>query len=359
MNLLEMGITAARSGNRAEARMLLEGVTLQEPDNEQAFLWLSFVLDKPKLAMRCLERVLEINPDNEQARRGLSWLCSQQAGKGEMLPQRLSDTELSMLSHALNQPDERTVLGAIRRLGEAGDSRAVEPLVELLVTTESKTIQIQAHEALIVIGTPSVEPVLGRLMKERNPKTASQLAAVLAHVHSLAAMAACYEVVEGAEQPVARYSMALNLVTSTHGDAAISVVRDYLADARQDERARSAIAIALGQAIRDGSLEASLGVKTLMEIRVDSSLPSSVQRAALVALGISSQSSVVKYIFQATGDKDEHMRVAAVDALARFAPPQVAFLDRLARSTDQVVRTRANQILDKLEAEQNGKMNAI
>ena len=63
MDLLELGIAAVRAGNRQEARMYLEAVTMAEPDNAPAFLWLSFVLDDRKLAMRCLERVLEIDPD--------------------------------------------------------------------------------------------------------------------------------------------------------------------------------------------------------------------------------------------------------------------------------------------------------
>jgi HEAT repeat protein len=352
MSLLEMGIAAARSGNRAEARMLLEGVTLQEPDNEEAFLWLSFVLDEPNLAMRCLERVLEINPNNAQAERGLAWLRSQQAGKGDVLPQRLSDFELSMLLQALDHSDERVVIGAIHRLGEAGDSRGVEPLVKLLVATESKIVQAHARVALIAMGAPAVQPVLDRLMEEKTPQIAAQLAAVLARVSSMAALAACREVVNRAEQPVARYSMALNLTASTHGDAALSIVRDYLTDNRQDERARAAVAMALGQAIKDGRVEATQGINTLMEIRGGASLPTPVRRAALMALGTSNQPLVVRQIFEATGDKDVQIRVAAVDALGRFVPPQVALLDRLARSTDQAVRARANQILNAIEARQ-------
>jgi hypothetical protein len=54
----------------------------------------------------------------------------------------------------------------------------------------------------------------------------------------------------------------------------------------------------------------------------------------------------LRYLFEATGDKDPQMRVAAVDALARFTPRQTAALDRLAHSPDAVVRKRANQILD-------------
>jgi HEAT repeat protein len=352
MGLLEMGIAAARGGNRAEARMLLEGATLEDPSNEQAFLWLSFVLDEPKLAMRCLERVLEINPGNEQSKRGLAWLRGQEAAKGAALPRRLSDAELSTALQALRHPDEQIVSSAIRWLGATGDSRAVNPLVQLLAASKSKLVQSQARMALIGIGTPSVEPVMDRLMKERNPEIASQLAAVLARVRSMAALAACREVVERAEQPVARYSMAINLTASVHGEAAIGIVRDYLADARQDERARAAVVMAIGQSVRSKALEAQPGLKALMEIRANLSLPSSLQRAALGALGVSSQPSVLRYIFEAAGDKDVQMRVAAVDALARFTPPQAALLDRLARSPDQTVRTRANQILDKLQAAQ-------
>ncbi|HET89864.1 MAG TPA: hypothetical protein ENN99_03865 [Chloroflexi bacterium] len=352
MDLLEMGIAAARSGNRDEARMLLEGATLHEPDNEQAFLWLSFVLDDPELSMRCLERVLEINPHNERAKQGLAWLRSQHADQDGGLPQRLPDSELSALLKVLRHPDRRVVLAAIRRLAEAGDSRAVEPLIELLVTTGDDATRTHARAALVAVGTPSVEPVVSRLMQEQQPQAASQLAAVLARVRSMAALAACREVIHGAAHPVARYAMALNLTTSAHGDAALGIVRDYLGSAGQDERARSAVVMALGKAIKDRMLEAGQGVQTLMEVKANSSLPVPVRRAALLALGMSSQPSVLKHIFQATGDPDEQMRLAAVEALARFNPPQVELLDRLARSTDQGVRARANQLLDQLQAVQ-------
>ena len=146
--------------------------------------------------------------------------------------------------------------------------------------------------------------------------------------------------------------MALNLTASTHGDAALSIVHDYLVDRRQDERARAAIAMALGQAIRGGTVEATQGVSILIEIRASSSVPASVRRAALIGLGTSSQASVVKHIFEATGDRDAEIRIAAVDALGRFVPPQVELLDRLARSTDQAVRARANQVLDAIEVDQ-------
>src|SRR4030042_462036 len=185
MDLMELGIAAARANNRAEARMFLEAATLQDPTNEQAFLWLSFVLDEPKLAMRCLERVLELDPDNQQARRGLEWLRSKKSGTGTLLPQRLSDAEMSAALQALRHPDDQVVVKAIRRLGEAGGARGVDPLVKLLASTKSKAVLSQARTALIAIGTPSVDPVLHLVLNETNPEIASELAGVLGPVHAM------------------------------------------------------------------------------------------------------------------------------------------------------------------------------
>jgi len=349
MDLLELGIAAARAKNRAEARMYLEGATLEDPTNEQAFLWLSFVLDEPKLAMRCLERVLELDPHNQQARRGLEWLRSKK-GTGALLPQRLSDAELAVALQSLRHPEKQVVIKAIRRLGEAGDARGVDPLVKLLTSTKSKAVQSQARTALIAIGTPSVDPVLHLLLNETNPEIASQLAAVLARVHSMAALTACREVTERARHPAARYAMVLNLTASVHGEAALGVVRNYVEDAGQDQRARAAILMAIGQAIKGKTLDANQGVRFLMDIQADPHLRAALGHAALIAMGVSSQPSVLRYILEAMGDKDTQRRVVAVDAIARFTPPQTALLEKLARSPDAVVRKRANQILDQLQA---------
>ena len=349
MDLMELGIAAARANNRAEARMFLEAATLQDSTNEQAFLWLSFVLDEPKLAMRCLERVLELDPDNQQAKRGLEWLRSKK-GTGALLPQRLSDAEMAMALQSLHHPVEQVAIKAIRRLGEAGDARGVDPLVKLLTSTKSKAVQSQARTALIAIGTPSVDPVLHLLLNETNPEIASQLAAVLARVHSMAALTACREVTERARHPAARYAMVLNLTASVHGEAALGVVRNYVEDAGQDQRARAAILMAIGQAIKGKTLDANQGVRFLMDIQADPHLRAALGHAALIAMGVSSQPSVLRYILEAMGDKDTQRRVVAVDAIARFTPPQTALLEKLARSPDAVVRKRANQILDQLQA---------
>ena len=350
MDLLELGIAAARAGNKVEARMYLEALTLQEPDNAQGLLWLSFVLDDPNLAMRCLERVLAIDPGNEKAKRGLDWLRQKGRSTGLLTLDHLSDAEWAAAQKALAHSDPHIVVMAIRRLGEAGDARAVEPLIDLLVKTKDKAIQAQARAALIGIGTPSIEPALRRLMTEANPDRAMNLAALPARVHSIGALAACREVIEHAAHPVARYAMAVNLTASSHGEAGLNILRDYVTDNRQDERARMAVLMALGQAVQHKALAADQGVHFLMAIDTESPASIAVRQAALVALGVSNQSPVLEYLHLRASDADPKIRVAAVDALARFTPPSIVILEQLARRTDRAVSARARQILDKLRA---------
>ncbi|HWQ15417.1 MAG TPA: tetratricopeptide repeat protein [Roseiflexaceae bacterium] len=70
------GIAAARGGRRAEARAILLRVVERDERNEQAWLWLSGVMDDPEEVRTCLENVLELNPRNERARQGLEWLVA-------------------------------------------------------------------------------------------------------------------------------------------------------------------------------------------------------------------------------------------------------------------------------------------
>ena len=70
-NLLRSGIEAARSGNKAVARAILEQVITMDSQNEMAWLWLASVMDSGEERQRALRRVLSINPDNERAQQAL------------------------------------------------------------------------------------------------------------------------------------------------------------------------------------------------------------------------------------------------------------------------------------------------
>jgi twitching motility two-component system response regulator PilG len=70
-DLLREGIAAAKAGDKAQTRRLLREVTVLDPNNETAWLWLAGVAESPQEALDCLRRVLEINPGNDSARDGI------------------------------------------------------------------------------------------------------------------------------------------------------------------------------------------------------------------------------------------------------------------------------------------------
>ena len=72
--LLSQGIAAARAKQRGRAREYLLKVIELDEGNEQAWLWLSGVMDALEDQKICLENVLTINPQNAHARAGLQWL---------------------------------------------------------------------------------------------------------------------------------------------------------------------------------------------------------------------------------------------------------------------------------------------
>ncbi|HRF94569.1 MAG TPA: hypothetical protein PLZ51_05240, partial [Aggregatilineales bacterium] len=76
--LLEQGIDAAKRGDRATGRRLLEQVIDSEPANELAWIWLASCVNTLKERQECLERVLQINPDNARAKQALAALLGQQ-----------------------------------------------------------------------------------------------------------------------------------------------------------------------------------------------------------------------------------------------------------------------------------------
>ena len=59
---------AIKIGERTLARSLLGAILQHDPNHEQALLWTAALADSPSDAVRILERILHINPRNEQAR---------------------------------------------------------------------------------------------------------------------------------------------------------------------------------------------------------------------------------------------------------------------------------------------------
>ncbi|MEW6579030.1 MAG: hypothetical protein AB1435_07525 [Chloroflexota bacterium] len=69
--LLHQGIAAARSGQRDTARSILQNVVRMDPRNEIGWMWLSSVASDDSERLFCLKKLLEVNPQNEFALKGL------------------------------------------------------------------------------------------------------------------------------------------------------------------------------------------------------------------------------------------------------------------------------------------------
>ena len=73
-DLLKQGIEAARAGNTAVARALLEQVVEQDEHNEKAWFWLAAIAEDIHEKRVCLTNVIVINPENKRARQLLARL---------------------------------------------------------------------------------------------------------------------------------------------------------------------------------------------------------------------------------------------------------------------------------------------
>ncbi|MFT3893381.1 MAG: hypothetical protein QM730_17270 [Anaerolineales bacterium] len=67
-NFLQQGITAAKSGNKAQAYQLLTRATQENSTAEQAWLWLATVVPSNEERLFCLDSALRINPENAPAK---------------------------------------------------------------------------------------------------------------------------------------------------------------------------------------------------------------------------------------------------------------------------------------------------
>ncbi|MDQ5852854.1 MAG: hypothetical protein M3380_12460 [Chloroflexota bacterium] len=78
-SILQLGIEAARAGDKAEARELFRLVTREDANNAQGWLWLAGVAEDRDEKRAALEQVVRLDPNNQLARKGLAALAGAQA----------------------------------------------------------------------------------------------------------------------------------------------------------------------------------------------------------------------------------------------------------------------------------------
>lgn len=77
---------ALKSGEQTRAQSILAELLANEPNNDQAWLWLAVSIDDREKKRYCLNRALSIRPDNELARRALDRLDRPETPRPEKRP---------------------------------------------------------------------------------------------------------------------------------------------------------------------------------------------------------------------------------------------------------------------------------
>src|SRR6185369_5078013 len=91
-SLLQMGIAAAKAGDIPRASKLLIQVVQADPSSELGWFWLGLCRTPPAQREFCFQKVLEINPQHEEARRQLDLLHAGTTPLGAATSTPASDT---------------------------------------------------------------------------------------------------------------------------------------------------------------------------------------------------------------------------------------------------------------------------
>lgn len=78
---LQQAITAIKAGDKATGKRLLREILKIDQRNEAAWLWMTQCVNTDEDQQKCLQNALRVNPNSEQAKRGLAVLQQRQASQ--------------------------------------------------------------------------------------------------------------------------------------------------------------------------------------------------------------------------------------------------------------------------------------
>jgi tetratricopeptide (TPR) repeat protein len=84
--LLQQAIGLVQVGDKRGAIKILKEIVTKDPKNENAWLWLAACFDKPENKIRSLQKVLEINPNNQKAKQALDKLTPTEPPLDDLVP---------------------------------------------------------------------------------------------------------------------------------------------------------------------------------------------------------------------------------------------------------------------------------
>ncbi len=174
--LVREGVAFAQGGNREGAARVLSRVTEGDPQNELAWHWRAFVADSDEERVRCMERVLAINPSNERAK---AWFARNRPSASQPAEKTESETgkekkACPICERTMEPSSERcSSCGSVVSWknptallsGAASDPRAVRAAIHRLVRVEGgeKDAMVQAHLAIAHLNLAQFPQALRRL----------------------------------------------------------------------------------------------------------------------------------------------------------------------------------------------------
>ncbi len=180
---LRAGIRAAQQNNLEQARTLLEGVLRQDRNNELAWVWMASIVPSKREKRVCLERVLQINPENEPAREAINSLVGvvgegnidynaiAAAAKNQLAPvqpaERRATQTAATQGSGLSRTQIRTLLGAAAillglLLAASFVLPALGPAAEPTATETPTLVEVTAEVTeLVTQGPPTETPLPG------------------------------------------------------------------------------------------------------------------------------------------------------------------------------------------------------
>jgi len=158
--MLDEAIELAKRGERQAAQEQLRGLVQREPDNEEAWLWLAWVVKDPEESRRILREAQTLLPDSERIAHALAWAKQQDSPSASESPQsdstpqpRSRKTTSSGIERSASKVDE------VARGAEARWSQLTDAVKDVAVNIPFERVRDVLRGV-----TPTAFSVLGILL---------------------------------------------------------------------------------------------------------------------------------------------------------------------------------------------------
>lgn len=174
---LQSGIRAAKAGDKATARKLLEEVIAEDPDSELALMWLASTVTSTADRRMYLQRVVRINPDNQRARDALRHLSGNQSQAVTFAPPADEPRPArSARQNIVEESSESSPFGQIMLIVVAvlvigGGGMFLLNLLNSNNNNANTTLFINTPEPTAIPNTPLPTDPVGIVVQTRNPPT--------------------------------------------------------------------------------------------------------------------------------------------------------------------------------------------